>query len=114
MAKVVDRRVGKWRIIQTSAWDRAHLDLVGSAFIVVAANGHGEMAFGALDASPDCGFTPNGFDFEWNGADEGDQVCGEGSADLRDDNFLEGEISYHNGDEATFIAAPWKTSSATC
>jgi hypothetical protein len=114
MAKVVDRRVGKWRIIETSAWDRAHLDLVGPAFIVVDANGHGEMAFGALEASLDCGFTPNGIDFEWNGADEGDQVCGEGWADLRDDGFLEGEISYHNGDESTFIAAPWKTFSATC
>ena len=76
MAKDLDRQIGKWRIIETSAWDRAHLDLVGPAYIAVDANGHGEMAFGALEASLDCGFTPGGIDFDWNGADEGDQVCG--------------------------------------
>lgn len=114
MAKDLDRRIGKWRIIETSAWGRAHLDLVGPAYIAVDANGHGEMAFGALEASLDCGFTPNGIDFEWNGADEGDQVRGEGWADLRDDGCLEGEISCHNGDESTFIAAPWEPFSATC
>jgi hypothetical protein len=68
----------------------------------------------ALEASLDCGFTPNGIDFEWNGADEGDQVSGDGWADLRDDGCLEGEIAYHNGDETTFIAAPWKRFSAAC
>lgn len=114
MAKDLDRRIGKWRIIETNAWDRAHLDLVGPAYIAVDANGRGEMAFGALEASLDCGFTPNGIDFEWNGADEGDQVRGEGWADLRDDGFLEGEIAYHNGDECTFIAAPWEPFSAAC
>lgn len=71
------------------------------------------MAFGALEASLDCSFTPNGIDFEWKGADEGDQVCGEGWADQRDDGFLEGEILYRNGDESTFIAAPWRSFSAT-
>ncbi len=70
--------------------------------------------FGALEASLDCGFTPVGIDFDWNGADEGDQVCGEGWADLRDDGYLEGEISYHNGDETTFIASPWGPCSAAC
>ena len=85
-----------------------------SDLIVVDANGHGEMAFGALEASLDCGFTPNGINFEWNGADEGDQVCGEGWADLRDNGYLEGGISYRNGDESSFIAAPWMTFSTTC
>jgi hypothetical protein len=63
------------------------------------------MAFGAPEASLDCGFTPNGIDCEWGGADEGDQVSGDGWADLREDGNLEGEISYHNGNETTFIAA---------
>ena len=39
-------------------------DLVGPAFIAVDAKGHGEMTFGALEASLDCGFTPNGIDFD--------------------------------------------------
>jgi hypothetical protein len=108
------RLIGKWRIIQTEAWGRQHLDLVGPAFIAIGPDGRGEMAFGALEASLDCGFTPNGIDFEWNGAEEGDQVQGEGWADLRDDEHLEGEIAYHNGDETTFIAAQWPPFSAAC
>ena len=46
-------------------------------------------------------------------ADEGDQVCGDGWADLREAGFLEGKISYHNDDETTFIGSPWKAFSAT-
>ena len=101
------RLIGKWRIIQTEAWDRQHLDLCGPAFIAIGPDGHGEMAFGALQAALDCAFTPSGIDFDWNGADEGDQIDGDGWADLREDGRLEGGIAYHNGDETTFIAEPW-------
>lgn len=103
----IDRLVGKWRIIHTEAWDRRHLDLCGPAYLMIDANGRGEMAFGALEASIDCGFTPNGIDFDWYGTDEGDQVAGNGWADLCDNGHIEGEISYQNSDENTFIAAPW-------
>lgn len=114
MAGIADRIAGKWRIVETAAWDQQHLDLCGPAFLEIDPQGRGEMAFGALDAVLDCSFTPNGIDFEWNGADEGDQVSGNGWADLREDGCLEGEIAYHNGDETTFTAAPWARFSATC
>jgi len=114
MTDIADRIAGKWRIVETAAWDKGHLDLCGPAFIEIDTQGRGGMAFGALEASLDCGFTPGGIDFEWNGADEGDQVAGNGWADLRDDGCLEGEIAYHNGDETTFIAAPWTRFSAAC
>jgi hypothetical protein len=61
-------------------WPRDHLDLCGPAFLRIDADGTGEMEFGALTASVDGGFTPSGIDFEWNGADEGDQVTGTGWA----------------------------------
>lgn len=110
----VDRLVGKWRIVETGLWPREHLDLCRPAFIQIDATGQGEMVFGALDTSLDCGFTPAGIYFEWNGADEGDQVSGDGWADLRDDGCLEGEITYHNSDETTFIAEPWNHFPANC
>jgi len=106
------RLIGKWRIIQTEVWDRQHLDLCGPAFIAIGPDGHGEMAFGTLEAALDFAFTPSGIDFDWNGADEGDQAEGDGWADLREDGRLEGEIAYHNGDETTFIAEPWHFSAA--
>ena len=114
MADIAHRLVGKWRIVETAVWDKEHLNLCGPAFIQIDAQGQGDMAFGALEASLDCGFTPSGIDFEWNGADEGDQVAGDGWADLREDGCLEGEIAYDNGDETTFIAVPWARFSAAC
>ena len=114
MADIAARIAGKWRIIETASWGKQHLDLCGPAFIEFDIQGQGEMAFGALEASLECGFTASGIDFEWNGADEGDQVFGDGWADLRRDGCLEGEIACHNGDETTFLAAPWTGFSAAC
>jgi hypothetical protein len=105
---------GKWRIIETALWDKAYLDLCGPAFIQMDANGNAEMQYGAMTASLDIGYTQTGIDFEWNGADEGDQVDGTGWAELQDDGALIGEISYRNGDETTFKAIPWPTSSTPC
>jgi hypothetical protein len=82
--------------------------------VKIDTKGLGDMAFRALEAPLDCGFTSTGIDFKWNGADEGDQVAGDGWDDLRDDGCLEGEIAYHNGDETTFIAVPWARFSAPC
>ena len=93
--------VGRWRITESEAWPRDHLDLCGPAFLLNDDDGTGEMAFGALTASVDGRFTASGIDFEWNGADEGDQVSGTGWADLRDDGRLEGEIAYDKGDDTT-------------
>ena len=114
MADIAERIAGKWRIVETALWDRPYLDLCGPAVIEIDLQGRGNMAFGALDASLDCGFTPSGIHFDWNGADEGDQISGDGWAELQDDGCLEGEIIFHNGDETTFIAVPWARFSATC
>jgi hypothetical protein len=38
----------------------------------------------------------------------------DGWAELQGDGTLEGQISFHGGDEADFIAKPWHTSSAAC
>lgn len=103
---------GRWRIIETAAWPQAHLDLCGPAFLRIDPDGTGEMALGALTAAVSTGATASGVDFDWNGSDEGDPVQGSGSADVRDDGSLEGEIAYDNGDETTFTAVPWPFSAA--
>jgi len=105
---------GKWRIVETELWDRAYLDLVEPAFIMIDHRGGGEMAYGAFTAALDCGLGQNGVHFTWDGADEGDQVSGDGWAELQDDGSLVGEISYRNGNETTFKAVPWATSSTAC
>jgi len=59
--------VGKWQIVESGTWPRDHLDLCGPAYLRIDADGSGEMAFGALIASVDGGFTSTGVDFDWDG-----------------------------------------------
>lgn len=71
---VVITLAGRWRIVETVAWPREHLDLCGLAFLPIDANNTGEMAFGAVTTAVNIGFTTGGLDFHWNGSDEGEPI----------------------------------------
>ncbi len=88
---------GKGRIVETELWGRAYLDLAGAASIEINERGLGDMAFGALTAALHRAYTPSGFDFTWDGSDEGDQLSGDGWAELQPDGSLLGEISWQKG-----------------
>jgi hypothetical protein len=45
------RLVGRWRIVEADLWDRDYLDLVAAATMTIGADGHGEIAYGAMQAS---------------------------------------------------------------
>jgi hypothetical protein len=96
--------IGRWRIIKADLWDRDHLDLCGPAMIIIKANGTGEISFGALTAALDIAYSRDDIGFTWNGSEEGDQVEGEGDAEIRKDGSIQITFSYHNGDEAVLIA----------
>ncbi|MGH6820771.1 MAG: hypothetical protein ACREDU_07925 [Methylocella sp.] len=104
---------GKWRIVEMELWDRAFINLVGPGFIVFDDQGGGEFAFGAVTGVLDCAYAKTSIHFTWEGNDEMDEASGDGSAELQDDGSLNGEISFHHGDESSFIATNW-TSSTTC
>jgi hypothetical protein len=103
--------LGRWRIVEMDAFDDDDLDLIGAAYIEIDERGLGEIAFGALTAALDCADTPGGLHFTWDGSDEGDQVTGDGWAELQPDGSLFGEISWDTGDQSQFKAVPWATSS---
>ncbi|HET7282476.1 MAG TPA: hypothetical protein VFI67_09155 [Sphingomicrobium sp.] len=42
--------------------------------------------------------------FRWTGSDEGDEISGDGSAELQDDGTIEIELSFDNGDDAILTA----------
>src|SRR5215207_9924251 len=94
--------VGRWRIVEADLWDRDYLDLCGPASLVVQANGHGEIAFGAMQASLDVDY----------GFDEMDEVNGSGSAELQINGSLKIEFEYHLGDEAVLKAVRNPSSTA--
>jgi hypothetical protein len=97
------RLIGRWRIVEADLWDRDHLDLCGPAMLDIGADGHGEIAFGAFQASLDLAYGRSDVSFDWEGCDE---VRGSGSAELLDDGSLEIEFEYHRGDDATLKAPP--------
>jgi hypothetical protein len=82
------RLIGRWRIVESDLWDRAHLDLSGPATLTITAQG-GEIAFGALEAGLEVEYARDSIGFHWAGCEEGDQVDGEGTAELLDDGTLE-------------------------
>jgi hypothetical protein len=65
--------------------------------MIIEADGHGEIAFGAMQA----------------GFEEMDEVTGSGSAELLDDGSIEIDFAYHLGDEAV-LKAVRATSSTPC
>ena len=105
--------VGRWRIIEADLWDHAYLDLVGPAVITIGAANHGEIAFGAMQATLDLGYSTSMVFFTWAGFDEMDEVTGDGHAELLDDDSIEIAFAYHNGDEA-ILRAKRDTSSTAC
>jgi hypothetical protein len=96
--------IGRWRIIEADLWDRDYLDLVEPAMMTIGADGHGEIAFGAVQAGLDLEYSRSMVFFTWAGSDEMDEVSGSGSAELLDDGTLEIDFAYHLGDEATLRA----------
>jgi hypothetical protein len=106
------RLIGRWRIVEADLWDRPHLDLCGPAALTITAQG-GEIAFGALEAGLEVEYARDSIGFHWAGCEEGDEVEGEGTAELLDDGTLEIEFAYDNGDEAV-LKAKRMTSSTAC
>ncbi len=96
--------IGRWRIIEADMWERDYLDLVEDAFMSIGADGHGEIAFGAMQAGLDLEYSRTLVFFTWAGFDEMDEVWGSGSAELQDDGTLEIELSFHGGDDAVLKA----------
>ena len=64
----------------------------------------GEIAFGALEAGLEVEYARDSIGFHWAGCEEGDEVEGEGTAELLDDGTIEIEFAYRNGDEAVLKA----------
>ena len=86
------RLIGRWRIIESEIRDRAYLDLSGPATLTITAQG-GEITFGALEAGLEAEYAPDSIGFRWAGCDEGDEVEGEGTAELLDDGSIKIEFA---------------------
>jgi len=100
---------GKWRIIGMPDFEADYPDMAEPAYIFFKDDGSGEFAFGCVTAHIWAASTTEAdfIDFSWNGSDEMDEVSGDGDAEIQPDGSLHGEITFHNGDEFSFIAQKW-------
>ena len=94
-----------------------YADMVEPAYILFD-DGRGAFAFGCVTGAFAGGAGRRGeraaVAFDWTGNDEGDAICGSGSAELQANGSLQGKIRIHGGDEIPFIARRWPTSSTPC
>ena len=106
---------GKWRIVEMADFDSDYPDMMEPAYIAFEGDGSGEFAFGCVTGHIWGAGTARAktIDFSWDGNDEMDEACGTGWAELQPDGALQGEICFHSGDEYSFIAHRW-TSSTAC
>ena len=81
--------------------------------MTIGADGHGEIAYGAMQASLELNTAASMVFFTGAGFDEGDEITGSGSAELNDDGTIEVAFAYHLGDEAV-LKAERMTSSTAC
>jgi hypothetical protein len=102
---------GKWRIVEMPDYEAGYPDMVEPAYIVFDGNGGGEFAFGCVTGAIYEAGDGDAVEFAWNGNDEMDEASGDGWAELQSDGSVTGQICFHRGDEANFIARPWATSS---
>ena len=92
--------LGRWRIVNADLWDRDYLDLVEPAYLQIGRDGWAELAFGCVTAGGELEYSQTIVFFRWSGFDEGDEISGDGSAELQDDGSIEIELSFDNGDDA--------------
>jgi hypothetical protein len=83
------------------------------AYILFEGHGRGEFAFGCVTGAIYGSSDTDAVAFTWTGNDEMDEAQGDGWAELQPDGALRGQICFHGGDDANFIARR-ETSSTAC
>lgn len=105
--------LGRWRITEMPDYEDDFADMMEPAYILFEDHGSGAFAFSCVTGQIFGGGDSDAVEFSRSGNDEMDEAQGHGWAELQPDGSLEGQICFHGGDEANFIARRW-TSSTAC
>ncbi|MDM8559461.1 hypothetical protein [Candidatus Parabeggiatoa sp. HSG14] len=101
---------GTWHIKEMSQWDEDYFNMEVQAYIEVDSHNSGEFQFGLVSGSIDGKIVKHlgkkRFEFSWDGTDENDPASGRGWLQIQSDNnnIIDGEFIFFEGDESTFIA----------
>ena len=107
MVKKTNQYIAKWRITEMEMWDQEYVDQITEGHFTFEMDGIGHFQFGLVEGEIDyriekCGELER-IEFSWEGQDENDPDLGRGYAILKDD-FIEGRIYSHMGDDSGFRA----------
>lgn len=104
---------GRWRIVEMPDYTEDYPDMLDPAHITFHPDGASHFAFGCVNGHFRAAGDGATVAFDWTGNDEMEDASGDGFAELQTDGTLKGKIRFEHGDEATFIARKW-TSSTAC
>jgi hypothetical protein len=96
--------IGRWRIVAMPDYVGDYRDMMEPAYIEFADDGSGEFAFGCVTGQIFGPGDGNNVSFSWQGNDEMDEAQGNGRAEIQPDGSINGQICFHGGDEADFVA----------
>ena len=105
--------LGKWRIAETPDYEDNFPNMMEPAYILFRDHRSGKFAFGCVTGQIFASGDTDAVEFSWSGNDEIDEAQGDGWAEIQPDGSLKGQICFHGGDEANFIARS-ETSSTAC
>ena len=95
----------RWYLVKMDEWDEEFFNMDG---IQIDAEGGGRFEFGAVQSELDGKAVKVGrverFEFSFQGFDEAEQVSGCGWITLKEDDIIEGEIRFFQGDNLGFVA----------
>ena len=96
---------GMWKIVEMDTWDQDYVELNGPGCLQLEESGYGKLCFGGVEAQ--LKWMPRkkgaGITFSFDGFDEGDQIKGNGFAEL-EGPVLIGFVSFDEGEESGFAA----------
>lgn len=104
--------LGRWRIVEMPDDTEDYPDMLDPAYILFQDHGSGEFAFGCVTGQIFGRGDTDAVEFRWTGNDEMDETQGHGWAETQPDGSLRGQICFHGGDEANFIARREPSSTA--
>jgi hypothetical protein len=100
--------IGEWHINEMEMWDADYFNMEVQAYLKINQKLKGKFQFGLVTGEMNGKINGEKYEFNWEGNDENDEASGSGWITIKDNNAIEGEFRFYEGDNSTFIAIRYK------
>ncbi len=98
----------EWHIQEMEMWNADYFNMEVQAYIKVNQELKGKFQFGLVTGQMNGKMIDDKYEFIWEGNDENDEAHGSGWLKIKDNNMIEGEFRFYEGDNSKFIAKRYK------